>query len=999
MRTGKHLFGAAGIILVTASLVVLMWVATVESIRTTRQLTTAEVEAALSGQATAAAAQIGRQIAAIDQTLIQMAAAWQADPAHVDLTQLRAQAVAVDGLARDVLIADANGVIRQSTLPDAIGQGVTGQDYYLALADQTNRGDQLFLGSATISPLLRQWHMNAARRLRGPDGIAAGSIDTDYRITAITDVLGQQSLRSGGLAFLVGLSDGKLRGVTGAPPGDPDVSISDTPLFGQLRSQDQGIWTGRSPIDALTRIHAFRRIPGRDLAVAVAMDEQAALEPALAWRRDALLFAAAMTGTLIGIAWLLVGRVRSSARTAAAVRRYEEDLATAQAQTEVHRLIGIARTEQLDTTLDGASDGICVIDGNMCLAEWNGRFADLAGIPPADLRVGVPLEELLRLQLAAGEFGPIANPQAEITQRVARLKARSYSPVRRQRPDGQMIEVRHKGLPDGGFVAFFTDVTALTHSEGALRAMRAALGQARADNVRFMTTIAAKVQSHAERLLAAIGTFRDTPLPDSKAKLIGVAGREAASLGALADDVGILIGLDAGEIVNRPGLFDPRALIDDVVAAYAGRASEAGVSVQSASIGALPSDLLADRGLLRRLLMTLVAVAMDRSHGGTVRLEAQPARNQSEGAVFAVHDTAPPLDPATRRTMFSPAVRPEGPDPSGLLEFNLRLALCGTLAELMHADISCQPAEASDSLGGNVVLVVLPAEALPQRSTEEDWSPAAIGPGDPVELAPRRPRTRVLLVEDVPANQIVTATLLRREGHTIDIASSGPEAIEAVRRTPYDLVFMDFLMPGMSGKAAAAAIRELPEPGRSLPILALTADVLADDETEIRKSGLDGFLSKPVSRAALLAALDRFVWYRSASQGLLPQPARLAEEGQGPPQVLATERLLELRSNLSPETFVRLIEECLLDLDQELPALRRAMATGSLGSITAHAHAMVGMAASYGMASLEASLRTILAAARTQDSFGLGAEAMARVEAEHAAASRALREMMQDVLA
>jgi hypothetical protein len=75
------------------------------------------------------------------------------------------------------------------------------------------------------------------------------------------------------------------------------------------------------------------------------------------------------------------------------------------------------------------------------------------------------------------------------------------------------------------------------------------------------------------------------------------------------------------------------------------------------------------------------------------------------------------------------------------------------------------------------------------------------------------------------------------------------------------------------------------------------------------------------------------------------------------------------------------------------------MAGSSLGAITAHAHAMVGMAASYGMASLEASLRAILAAARAQDSFGLGAEAMARVEEEHAAASRALREMMQDVLA
>ena len=510
-------------------------------------------------------------------------------------TQLRAQAVAVDGLARDVLIADANGVIRQSTLPDAIGQGVTGQDYYIALADRTTQGDQLFLGSATISPLLRQWHMNAARRLHGRDDAPAGTIDTDYRINAITDVLGQQSLGSGGLALLVGLGDGKLRGVTGAPAVDPDVSIGDTPLFKQLRAQDQGIWTGRSPIDALTRIHAFRRIPGRSLAVAVAMDEQEALGPAFAWRRNALLFASAMTGALIGIAWLLIGHVRSTARTAAAARGYQENLASTQAQIEVYRVIGIARTEQLDTTRDGASDGICVIDGNMCLAEWNGHFADLAGIPPLHLRVGVPLEELLRLQFVAGEFGPLADPHAEIAQRLVHLRARIYTPERRRRLDGRMIEVRHKGLPDGGFVAFYMDVSTLTQSELALSGARAALGQAKAAHVRFMAAIAAKARSQAERLVAALREIQETAPQDRLSTLIVAASREATSLGALSDDVSIMIALDAGEIVNRPGLFDPRTLIGDLVAAHAGGAAETGVVFQYASAGAFPPDLYADR--------------------------------------------------------------------------------------------------------------------------------------------------------------------------------------------------------------------------------------------------------------------------------------------------------------------------------------------------------------------------------------------------------------------
>ena len=637
MKAGRHLFGAGGIVLVTTGLIVLMWAATIESIRVTRQQTTARVEAALTGQATAVAAQIGRQIAAIDQTLMQMAASWQADPGHFDLTKLRGQAVAIDGLARDIVVADESGIIRQSTLPDTIGQGVTSQDYFIALADRTSPGDRLFLGSATISPLLRQWHINAARRLQNAEGAPSGTIDTDYRIDAITDVLAQQSLGSGGLALMVGLGDGRLRGVVGAPPGDPDVSIGDTPLFGHLKTQDNGLWTGHSPIDALTRIHAFRRIPGRDLAIAVAMDEQEALGPALSWRRNSLLFATGVTIALIAIAWLLVVRIRSAARAAAAARTHEETLASAQAQVEVYRVIGIARTEQLDTTLDGASDGICVIDGNMCLAEWNSRFTELAGIAAAHLRVGIPLEEVLRLQVAAGEFGPVDDPQAEITRQVASLKSRNYTAVRRRRPDGRTVEVRYKGLPDGGFVEFLADISASAQSEDALRDTRAALAQTKTDKAWLMTAIARRARHQAERLFA-LGEARATPQRDGTIALVSGARREAVLLDALANDVSALIALDAGEIVNRPALFDPRTVLDEVVAANADSAAEAGVTLQVSTGAALPSILYADSGHVRRILTMLVRIAIDRSDGGTVLLDAQAARSENEGAVFTVRD-------------------------------------------------------------------------------------------------------------------------------------------------------------------------------------------------------------------------------------------------------------------------------------------------------------------------------------------------------------------------
>jgi CheY-like chemotaxis protein len=304
-----------------------------------------------------------------------------------------------------------------------------------------------------------------------------------------------------------------------------------------------------------------------------------------------------------------------------------------------------------------------------------------------------------------------------------------------------------------------------------------------------------------------------------------------------------------------------------------------------------------------------------------------------------------------------------------------------------------------DGQEGNSLWLMLPAAVVLVRPPAESDGPTGLVSED-VDVAPRGrlPRTRVLLVEDVPANQIVTATLLRREGHMVDIVADGPAAIDAVRRIPYDLVFMDIFMPGMGGRETAAAIRALPEPARSIPILALTAAVSPEDEDRAKEAGIDGVLSKPVSLPELLDALSTRVWSHGQRTGA-DQQLPLSKEVSRMHPTLAADRILELRSNLAPQTFVNLIEECLQDLEHRMPALRRAVTTGSLGAITAHAHAMVGMAAGYGMASLETALRSIMTAARDGNQAALGPDAIQHVESELASVTRALREMMQDVIA
>jgi CheY-like chemotaxis protein len=226
---------------------------------------------------------------------------------------------------------------------------------------------------------------------------------------------------------------------------------------------------------------------------------------------------------------------------------------------------------------------------------------------------------------------------------------------------------------------------------------------------------------------------------------------------------------------------------------------------------------------------------------------------------------------------------------------------------------------------------------------------------------PRRrslPRTRVLLVEDIVANQLVTATLLRREGHLVDIAGNGVDAISAVAGRPYDLVFMDIFMPGMSGLNAAKLIRGIAGPGAAVPIVALTANVCPEDQALCAAAGMNGMLGKPVTLAELLDALACYVWPHRSDRIILhaaspPIPAVRSS-------ILSAARLDELRGAISADTLSTLIEDCLADLAERLKSLRQALSRDATEQAVADAHAMAGMAAEYGMAALESLVRMLM---------------------------------------
>jgi CheY-like chemotaxis protein len=112
----------------------------------------------------------------------------------------------------------------------------------------------------------------------------------------------------------------------------------------------------------------------------------------------------------------------------------------------------------------------------------------------------------------------------------------------------------------------------------------------------------------------------------------------------------------------------------------------------------------------------------------------------------------------------------------------------------------------------------------------------------------------ILVVEDNPDNMKLFAWTLEDEGYAFDGVGSGEEALEALRRTAYDLVLMDISLPGMDGKEATRRIRTQPH-WAGLPIIAVTAHAIKGEDDAILASGVNALMTKPIDEELLLQTI------------------------------------------------------------------------------------------------------------------------------------------------
>lgn len=347
--------------------------------------------------------------------------------------------------------------------------------------------------------------------------------------------------------------------------------------------------------------------------------------------------------------------------------------------------------------------------------------------------------------------------------------------------------------------------------------------------------------------------LQEDPKPEQLENL-NILKFSSESLLSLINDILDYSKIELGKIVFEDIEFNLIELVNRIKQAHNLQAEGKGLIFKVKIDSELPSVLVGDPVRLTQILNNLVSNALKFTNEGSVVVDLSLKKIEGDTVEvnFMVTDTGIGIDPDLKEYIFESFTQ-AAPDTSRRFGgTGLGLAITKRLVELQGSEISLQ-----STLGKGSSFYF---DLKFRKENKKEGSVNAM----PAHVFASLGGYKVLLVEDNEINTIVASKFMRRWDLDIDYAADGIEALEKVTENEYDLVLMDLQMPRMDGYAASRAIRDLPgKRFKELPIIALTASVLAEINRKVLDAGMNDYISKPFNPTELYTKIAQYLSWRS----------------------------------------------------------------------------------------------------------------------------------------
>ncbi len=500
----------------------------------------------------------------------------------------------------------------------------------------------------------------------------------------------------------------------------------------------------------------------------------------------------------------------------------------------------------------------------------------------------------------------------------------------------------------------------------------------------FIASVSHELRTPIHGILGLVELLGASDIDDEARSLVRSIGRATESLKMVLDDILDFSKIEAGRLDLHEHPVTLTELVDDIHGLFGPQATAKGIGLRFDLAPDLPSRVVTDGLRLRQVLTNLVGNAVKFTAEGEVVVavsrmssDGLDAGGVGSGAAgrevlrFAVADTGIGVAPDALDRIFEPFSQAHLSTAREYGGTGLGLTIARRLVELMGGSLTV-----SSELGvGSTFCFELPVAISPTAGDEQDGSPS-------VPFAASTPPPRVLVVEDNAVNQLLVSRQLERLGYAAVVTSSGGAALELLEadREPFDAVLMDWQMPGLDGLETTRRIRELESDRRSsrVPIIAMTASAMPGDRTRCLDAGMDDFLAKPVSLAALGQVLA--AWIAPPDQSGTSLGVRRTVPAGVSILPIDSEVIDTLVEELGDAMLVaNVVRRFVLELDGRVVELRRSFERGDFAALARTAHTLKSTAATVGLATFSELCAEIEREALTEP-FHVAADLVARVE-------------------
>ncbi|MDR1248926.1 MAG: response regulator [Treponema sp.] len=624
----------------------------------------------------------------------------------------------------------------------------------------------------------------------------------------------------------------------------------------------------------------------------------------------------------------------------------------------------------MNMMLENSPNIIIFLDGKGCFSYCTDTFLKISGIPHFGLINGLHFLEVFE-RFHNEAF--LEHARDSIAQAVQIPSAVQSEKLLDMSGSGDIrcyitytTAMRDTAGTVEGIMLLFHDITetlrAKNAAEEASRAKDVAEEASRAKSS-FLATISHEIRTPLNAIIGLSEIQLQKELPDDTREDLEKVHNSGSALLGIINNILDISKIEAGNFELIPVEYDIPSLINDTVQLNIVRIASKPISLKLNIDDTLPRRLFGDELRIKQILNNLLSNAFKYTQEGTVTFQARWQWQDGDALlIFTINDTGQGIKKDDLGRLFSDYIQLDTRANRNIEGTGLGLSIAKKLTEMMDGSISVEseygkgsaftvqirqkivdPCSIGLEVAGNLQTFRFTER---RRSRSKDLARAHM------------PYAKVLVVDDVNTNLDVARGLLLPYGLAIDCVQSGKEAIEKIReqKTLYDAIFMDHMMPEMDGIEATRIIRNEigTEYAKSVPIIALTANVLAGNEDIFMSAGFNAFIAKPIDIMRLDVVLRQWVQDKQREGAIGKPEQEQAEKPSGTPgdRVLADAKIegIDLKEGIKRFEEETIYLGILRSYAVHTPALLEKLRSPSPETLPAYAITVHGIkGASYGI--------------------------------------------------